>query len=145
MGRTFMVRLSILSLLGLLCACAASDPLDGFAFTPPAGWTALPPHEGSRLWTNPRNPGEEVLVTRPGDLAPGEDRTVSGKPVTICGGHPATLTVKIGSAFGQPARLESITAIWQNVRIMAAYIRPMSARANPNAEASLRSVCPRSI
>jgi hypothetical protein len=138
-----MVRLTFLLSCALLSACAPADPLDGFTFKPPAGWTALPPHEGSRLWTNPRNSGEEVLVTRPADTRPGEYQSVSGKPVTICGGHAATLTAKVGTAFGQPAHLESITATWQNIRIMAAYIRPLSAHANPSAEAALRSLCPR--
>jgi hypothetical protein len=136
-----MVRLTFFSCV-MLSACAPADPLDGFTFKPPAGWNALPPHEGSRLWTNPRNAGEEVLVTRPGDISPGGQSGL-GKPVTICGGHPATLTVKEGTAFGQPAHLESITATWQNIRIMAAYIRPISERANPIAESALRSLCPR--
>ena len=143
MGRTFTVRLTILLSCGLLSACAPADPLDGFTFKAPAGWTALPPHEGSRLWTNPRDAGEEVLVTRPADIRPGEYQSVSGKPVKICSGHPATLTVKVGTALGQLSHLESITATWQNIRIMAAYIRPLSARANPNAETALRSLCPR--
>lgn len=144
-GRTFMVRLFFMCVSVSLSACAPSDPLDGFTFTPPAGWTALPPRDSSRLWTNPRNPGEEVLVTRPGDVSPGQDQSVSGKPVTICGGHPATLKIKRGTASGRPAHLESITATWQNVRIMAAYVRPLATRANPSAEAALRSLCPRSI
>jgi hypothetical protein len=137
-----MVRLTFLLSCALLSACAPADPLDGFTFRPPAGWTALPPHDGSRLWTNPRSAGEELLVTRPGDISPGEDHS-AGKPVTICGGHPASLTLKIGTAFDHPAHLESITATWQNIRIMAAYVRPLSARADPNAETALRSLCPR--
>jgi len=34
-----MVRLSLLISCGLFCACAPADPLDGFTFKPPAGWT----------------------------------------------------------------------------------------------------------
>ncbi len=125
----------------LLAGCAARDPLDGFAFVPPAGWTALPPHEGSRLWTNPRNAGEEILVTRPSDLQPGGVQNAEGKPVKICGGHAATLTIRTGNVYGRAAHLEAVTSTWQGMRIMAAYVRPLSSRADPRAEAAIRTLC----
>ncbi len=144
----------------MLFACAAlagcGSVTSGLDFKAPAGWTATPSILGRmQLWIkkgSDNKQGQMVFLIR-GQTANTMNfkdlpqagtaiRDQKQSEIKICGNQRAQYMSGVGtSSKNGDQALEMVSAPVGNESYLAMYIRPQSQRADPEAEAAIRSLC----
>jgi hypothetical protein len=143
----------------LLCALAAcGSASDSTTFAVPPGYVqqaSLGPF--FQMWKNDKSviglmalPVKADLHTAVSQTSLKDATVTSQKDITICNGQPAVLmdaqgNVNVGDEKNpEHGRAEVIATEVAGKTYIAMYIRPMTASADPAADAAIRNVCPKS-
>lgn len=132
----------------------------GYAFTPPPGWTVLrKPGHGMGIWVHPdHEPFHQninVVAQRyRGSLdvytAGGVDSIKSMFPnvqmghvqrATVCGSHPASYLTYAATVHGRLIIYEQMATLWNGVAYIATYARLSTQPSLPAARTALTSLC----
>ncbi len=144
--------------LGAMLTSCGPDPTVGTTFKPPAGWQAMPAIAGWKMWLNKNKDADQAVMlirfpnkgkTKFSDIDFSKnpyykgDGTTKEQRITICGGHPAQylLAHGTGKGSGKEGDAEMIFTSWGQDTYMTLYARPKAAKADPAAEAAIRSIC----
>lgn len=141
----------------VLAGCGSAT--DGLAFKPPPGWTAFPSALGfghMAMWFRKgadNKHDEMVMLIRGQDTTTmnlktlpqtgvGNIKAQKSSSITICGGQRAQYLTAIGSGRnGEDQTMEMVSTPVGDQSYLAMYIRPQSDKADPDAEAAIRSLC----
>jgi len=125
------------------------DPLSGFSFDTPPGWTQGPVMSRHRsVFRFFQSPVATSYIMIARSYANGHrnaqlfDRM---SPIAICGGHNATFVRRSGKMLSihySHQASDMVDSTWGKVRILAYYYFPTGATPDPAAESAIRSVCP---
>ncbi|MFN2448353.1 MAG: hypothetical protein ABR508_00980 [Candidatus Baltobacteraceae bacterium] len=138
--------------IALLAACGG--PADGTAFKAPDGWKSTPGIMGRfQMWMS----GEQILMVIRGDknmnlndaekAQPGTTnlRDVKQSNIVLCGKQPAQYFSGRGTSKTNGRTkdrfVEGVIATIGDGKFFAMYVRPSSAKADPQAETALHSLC----
>ena len=156
--RVFM-KLAAVSIAAVLAGCAS--PAQDTAFAPPIGWKATPAMFGRlQMWmTGSDAKDRQVLMIVRGDksmTAADLNRSsplgngmhdVKRDTITICGTQRAEHFTGRGQGGTGSSRVEQqvegVTTAIGDAKYSVLYIRPASIRPDAQAEAALRSICPK--
>jgi len=141
----------------LLAGCGSAS--EGLDFKPPAGWTAMPGILGfghMQMWFKKAadNKQDQMLMLIRGQNASsidlksvpqagvGQLKSQKLTTITICRNTRAQYLSAIGTGHnGQNQAMEMISTPVGNQSYLAMYIRPQADKADPEAEAAIRSLC----
>lgn len=139
------------------CANLTKSPAQGLTFKPPAGWTASPGIFGvTQIWVSPKTAAgtQELLLLKLPVVATSRDIIDQGqfqnahiqvrRHVTICGNASATYVQFNATARSQHQDVEGETVMTarNGKTLVAMYIRPLGAKADPQVAASIYQLCP---
>lgn len=130
--------MKIIVALCVLVACVgcARRFTQDLAFQAPSGWVYSPVPGGGEVWVKGGASHETIMAQA--TQSPLPQRQPGWKDISICGDHPAVLMVQMNN----PGQIwEGVSTNWGSERYMAVYVRPVNAASDPNAEASIRSLC----
>lgn len=142
----------------LLGGCGSAT--EGLDFKAPAGWTAMPAILGfghMQMWFKkaPDAKQDEMLILVRGQNATSIDlntvpqagvgklKTQKTSTITICGNQKAQYLSALGTGRngGEDQMMEMVSTPVGNQSYITMYIRPKSAKPDPQAEAAIRSLC----
>ncbi|MHB8194485.1 MAG: hypothetical protein ACYDFS_06290 [Vulcanimicrobiaceae bacterium] len=148
-----------LALLAALSACGSVTT--ALNFKAPSGWTSSLSIMGlMQVWTDPKNSHAVVMLLRSPVAITAKEalshadlnhaKVLARKRVTICGNRPARWITLLGAGVvgtsggnKGPERLDMLITKAAGATYVAMYARPAGAPADPQAEAAVRSVCPK--
>lgn len=129
--RRTLVTLCVL----VVCVGCARKFTEDLAFQAPNGWVYSPVPGGGEVWVKGGGSHESIMAQATDTPLP--PREPGWKDITICGNHPAVLMFQ-----NNPGQIwEAVSATWGSERYMAVYVRPLNTPPDPNAEASIRTLC----
>jgi hypothetical protein len=149
-----MVALRYRVILGFaiaLALVACSSPAQSVTFKPPAGWAATPSFFGFQAWHSSDDQAL-VLFKLPVTANMNQALTESNfrqftvkrrERIVICGKQPAVYLYGASTSDRGPQTVEMIMTTTDGATYMAMYARDTKMRPNAQAEAAIRSLCPR--
>ena len=154
----------VVSTLAALCVpamlAACGSPASDISFNAPAGWKSTPGVFGRfQMWiTGDKAADRQMLILVRGDqtMRMEDSQSFSGTrgmhdfkhaTIMLCGSQHADYFVGRGEGTNGGQRVqqtvEGVTTTIGSSKYAALYIRPVSMRADAQAEASLHSICPK--
>ena len=144
-----------LLLLGLAIATGCGSVTAGLDFKAPAGWSQSPSILGMvQVWSQKSKTSSEdqtVLLIRGRNVNSmnfgqipqvGNDlRDVKKSTITICKDRSAQYLSATGTGHNGDEIIEAVSAPVGDTSYLSMYIRPQKERADPQAEAAIRSLC----
>jgi len=142
----------------VLAGCGSAS--DGLAFKPPAGWSSLPGFLGfghMQMWFKKAsdNKQDEMLMLIRGQTTSTMNlksipqvgagttmKTQKTSTISICGNQRAQYLSAVATGHnGQNQVMEMVSTPVGDQSFLAMYIRPETDKADPDAEAAIRSLC----
>lgn len=162
MKKRVLTTLAVVFIAAGLAGCAS--PAQDTAFAPPAGWSSTPGMFGRlQMWMTGSDSenrqvimvirGEKGMTTAELTKTPPFVRTegmhdVKSDTITICGSQRVAHFTGRGQSGSDSSRvekqIEGVTTLIGDAKYAVLYIRPVSVRPDAQAEAALRSICPKS-
>jgi hypothetical protein len=157
-----LIRLGIVAVVALAAAGCAfnASPAQGLRFAAPPGWRPSPGIMGfMQFWQAPNDDQAVLMLLKsPKTIAPDElfsnaryrdtlrDTTVERRQsIEICGHQPAMYIAASGtSRSGEPSHVDVVATNVAGASYIAMYVRPLTDRPDPKAEAALRNLCAKS-
>ncbi len=158
MMKRVVCTLGVVCIAATLAACGS--PASDITFNAPAGWKSTPGMFGRfQMWITGNNAADRqmvMLVRGDQNMQVEQSQSFSGtrgmrdlkrSSVTLCGSQHADYFVGRGESNSGGQRtmqtVEGVTTSIAGSKYAVLYIRPVSMRADAQAEAALHSICPK--